>query len=87
MPRFEKLTHIENHSESSFKLEKLTHNFGGDHKYKSLVPNENLVSLKMNKAETDESVLRHEVCDIGESTGDIFDQLHKIHEFTILTLY
>ena len=41
----------------------------------------------MNKAETNKSVLRYEVCDIGESTGDIFNQLHKIREFTILTLY
>ena len=38
----------------------------------------------MNKAETNESLLQHEVCDTRESTGDIFDQLHKIREFTIL---
>ena len=86
MPLFEKLTRIGNHSKSDspFKLEKLTHNFEGDHKNKSLVPNKNLGNSKMNKAETNESVLQHEVCDIGKSTGDIFDQLHKNREFTIL---
>ena len=28
--------------------------------------------------------LQHEVCDLGESTGDIFEQLHKNREFTVL---
>ena len=38
----------------------------------------------MSKAETNETALQHEVCDLGESTGDIFEQLHKNREFTIL---
>ena len=33
----------------------------------------------MNEAETNKSVLQHEVCDIGESTGDIFEQLQAKH--------
>ena len=60
MSLFEKLTHIGNRSKSdtSFKSEKLTHNFGGNHKNKSLVLNKKLVNKsKMNKAETNESVL------------------------------
>ena len=86
MPLFEKLTHIGNRSklDSSFKSEKITHNFGDDYKNKPLVLNEQLVNSKMSKAETNETALQHEVCDLEESTGDIFEQLHKNREFTVL---
>ena len=86
MPLFEKLTNIGNRSklDSSFKSGKITHNFGDDYKNKPLVLNEQLVNSKMSKAETNETALQHEVCDLGESTGDIFEQLHKNREFTVL---
>ena len=52
MSLFEKLTHIGNcsKSDSSFKSEKVTHNFCSDYKNKTLALNENLVNSKMNKA-------------------------------------
>ena len=86
MPLFEKLTHTGNRSklDSSFKWGKITHNFGDDYKNKPLVLNKKLVNSKMSKAETNETVLQHDVCDLGESTGDIFEQLHKNRDFTIL---
>ena len=83
MSLFKKLTHIGNRSklDSLFKSEKVTHDFCGDHKNKPLALNINLVNSKMNKAKTNKSIFQHEVCDIEESTVDIFDQLHKNREF------
>ena len=82
------ITHVGNRSksDSSFKSEKSTHNFGGDHKNKPLFVNKKLNdNSKMNKIETNKCVLQHEVYDIGGSTGNIFEQLQLsiLHSFNL----
>ena len=51
--------------------------FFGDHKNKPFASNEKLVNSKMKKVETKKCVLQHKVCNIGECTSDIFEQLHS----------
>ena len=86
MSFFVKVTHIGNRSKSDKSLsEKVTHKFCGDHENKPLTSNEKLVNSKRNKVETNDSILQHEVCDIGGSIADIFEQLHLsiLHSFNL----
>ena len=79
MSFFVKVTHVGNSSKSdnSFQSGKETHMFFGDHKNKPFASNEKLVNSKMNKVETKKCVLQRKVCNIGECTSDIFEQLHS----------
>ena len=73
MSFFVKITHIGNRSKSDKSLsEKVMHKFCSDHKNKPLASNDKLVNSKMNKVEVNDSILKHEVRDIGESIADIF---------------
>ena len=60
MTFFVKVTHVGDRFklDNSFQSGKVTHNFFGDHKNKPLASNEILVNSKMNKVETNKSVLQ-----------------------------